>query len=257
VPNVNLGATGLQVSKLGFGTFDFGVPSLHITPREGARILKESLKLGVRYWDTSEDYGSHAHIAAALELVPRKTVTISTKTDARDPEEAGKTVKVFLRELGTDYLDIVLLHLVKSNWIRGCRPVLKRLGEFKAVGLVKAVGLSTHSVAAVREAARFDEVDVIMTICCKADQAMIDAFPEHIPLEDGSMRQMLDATEIAHRNGKGVIAMKVLGTSAPPLVADYSSSIQWVARLGSVDAMVIGMRNLDQVRKNLRAISSA
>ena len=173
VPKVNLGATGLQVSKLGFGTFDFGVSSLHISQREGARILGESLKLGVDYWDTSEDYGSHAHIAAALGLVPRKTVVISTKTDARDPQETGKTVKRFLRELCTDYLDIVLLHLVKSNWIRGCHSVLKRLSEIKTTGLVKAIGLSTHSVAVVREAARFDEVDLIMTICCKADLSLI------------------------------------------------------------------------------------
>jgi aryl-alcohol dehydrogenase-like predicted oxidoreductase len=254
VPKVKLGATELQVSRLGFGTFDFGVPSLHISPRQGARVLKESHGLGVDYWDTSEDYGSHAHIAAALRLLPRREVVISTKTNAKSPKGASKAVKDALRELGTDYLDIVLLHYVKSNWIDRCRRVLRRLSEIKTTGLVRAIGVSTHSVVVVREAARFTEVDVIMTICCKADQAMIDTFPEHIPLEDDSMKEMHDAIRVAHTNGKGVIAMKVLGTSAAPLIADYSSSIRWVAKSRLVDSMVIGMRNLDQVRKNARAI---
>lgn len=53
VPMVNLGDTGLKVSKLGFGTFDFGVPSLNISPGEGGRILVESYKLGVNFWDAS------------------------------------------------------------------------------------------------------------------------------------------------------------------------------------------------------------
>lgn len=257
VPKVPLGTTRLEVSKLGLGTFDFGVPSLHISPREGARILKESHRLGVSYWDTSDDYGSYAHVAAGLRLVPRRETTISTKTDARSGEEARRAIKDALRKIGTDYLDIALLHLVKSDWVQGCRRVLKELGEIKAAGVAKAIGLSTHSVAVVREASRFEEVDVIMTVCCKADQAMISRYPEHIPLEDGSIEEMFDAIKLAHENGKGVIAMKVLGTSAPPLVEDYESSIRAVARLGFVDAMVIGMRNLDQVRKNARAIVSS
>jgi predicted aldo/keto reductase-like oxidoreductase len=146
--------------------------------------------------------------------------------------------------------------LLKSNWIQGCRRVLKELGEIKKAGVVKAIGLSTHSVAVVREVSQFDEVDVVMTICCKADQAMISRYAKHIPLEDGSIDEMLDAMKLAHDKGKGVIAMKVLGTSALPLVEDYESSIRGVAMLRFVDAMLIGMRNLGQVRKNARAIVS-
>jgi predicted aldo/keto reductase-like oxidoreductase len=257
VGRVNLGITGLKVSRLGFGTFDFGVPSLHITPREGGRILKESHNLGVTYWDTSDDYGSHAHIAAALRLVPRGEVVISTKTSAKTDEQAGKSLESSLGELGTDYVDIFLLHLVKSDWVQDCRRLLKKLSNIKTTGAVKAIGLSTHSVRVVMEASTFEEVDVIMTICCGAGQDVIGRFPDHIPLEDGSIQEMLDAVRLAHDSGKGVIGMKVLGTSAAPLVANYQSSIRSVARLGFVDTMVIGMRNLDQVRKNVRVILSS
>jgi aryl-alcohol dehydrogenase-like predicted oxidoreductase len=189
VYRVNLGSTGLKVSKLGFGTFDFGVPSLNISPEEGARILVESYKLGVNFWDTSDDYGSHPHVASALKNAPRKDIVISTKTYAKSGLEAKKSLENSLKELDTDYVDIFLLHYVKYNWIKDCHRVLKELEELKTTGVVKAIGLSTHSVAVAKEAAGFEELDVIMAICCKADQSLINRFREHIPLEDGSMKR--------------------------------------------------------------------
>jgi len=260
VPVVSLGNTGLKVSKLGFGTVDFGVP-LNLRPEEGGQILAESNRLGVNFWDTSDDYGTHPHVASALKLVPRNEVVISTKTSAKSGKEARRSLKSSLKELDTDYIDIFLLHYVKSDWINGCHQVLKELNDLKTAGIVKAIGLSTHSVTVAREASQFEEADVIMTICCKASQAMINRFPEHIPLEDGSIEEMFNAIKLAHKNGKGVIAMKVLGGRvrgpAPPLVKNYQSSIKSIARLDFVDAMVIGMRSLDEVKRNVNVIRSS
>ena len=273
IPVVKLGDTGLKVSKLGFGTYDFGRQPLGISPKKGGQILFEAYKLGVNFWDTSDDYVSHPHVAAALKLVPRKDVVISTKTNARSGGEAEKSLKNSLKELGTDYVDIFLLHNVKSDWIDDCSELFKELRDLKATGMVRAVGLSTHSVAVVQEVAQLDEVDVIMTICCNTDQATIKRFQDHIPLEDGTIEEMLEAIKLTHNNGKGVIAMKVLGGTcpncqlsrsrclesqqqhpAPPLARNYESSIKSIAKMKTVDAMVIGMENIDQLQKNVKAI---
>jgi len=184
-------------------------------------------------------------------------VIISTKTNAKSGKEAEKSLENSLQELNMDYVDIFLLHFVKSDWINGCHQVLKELNDLKRIGSIKAVGLSTHSVKVVRQASDFREVDVLMTICCKTDQATISKFERHIPLEDGSVEEMHHALRLAHNSGKGVIAMKVLGASAPPLVKNYQSALKSVAQLDFVDAMVIGMRNLDEVKKNVKAILSA
>jgi aryl-alcohol dehydrogenase-like predicted oxidoreductase len=257
VPKVNLGSTGLKVSKLGFGTFDFGVPTHNISPEEGGQILAESYNLGVDFWDTSDDYGSHPHVASALKRVPREEIVISTKTSARRGEEAKKSLESSLQELDTGYVDIFLLHYVKYDWIRECRQALRELKDLKTTGVVKAIGLSTHSVAVTREAAQFEELDVIMTVCCKADQALINKFRNRIPLEDGSIKEMFHAIKLAHDNEKGVIAMKVLGNSAPPFIKNYQSSIKSIAQLDFVDTMVIGMRSLNEVRNNVEAILSS
>jgi aryl-alcohol dehydrogenase-like predicted oxidoreductase len=207
VPMVNLGSTGLKVSKLGFGTFDFGVPSLGPSPEKGSQILIEAFKLGINFWDTSDDYGSHPHVAVALKRMPREKLVLSTKTSAKSGREAKESLQSSLHELGTDYVDIFLLHFVKPDWIDGSRQVLKVLTGMKTAGMVKALGLSTHSVAIVREAARFAELDVIMAICCKTSQATMSKYRERISLEDGALDDMLHALQMAHSSGKGVVAI--------------------------------------------------
>jgi aryl-alcohol dehydrogenase-like predicted oxidoreductase len=239
------------VSKLGIG------PPTNLSPEEAGQLLVDSYGLGVNFWDTSDDYGTHPHIASALKHVPRREVVISTKTYARNGKEASKSLKSSLGELDTDYLDIFLLHFVKSDWIDGCRHVLKEMKELKTTGIVRAIGLSTHSVAVAKKAAQFEELDVIMAICCKANQALINRFNEFIHLEDGSMREMFQALKAAHDNGKGVVAMKVLGGETPPLIEKYQEAIKGVAQLDFVDAMVIGMRSLEEVKKNIRTLASS
>ncbi|MGQ9641817.1 MAG: hypothetical protein ACUVUF_06815 [Candidatus Bathycorpusculaceae bacterium] len=69
------------------------------------------------------------------------------------------------------------------------------------------------------------------------------------------MDEMFKALKIAHENGKGIIAMKVLGNGLPLLVRNHGKVIKAVAQLDFVDAMVIGMKNLDEVEKNLKAFT--
>jgi len=258
VPVVPLGTTGLKISKIGFGTFDFGVPSLKISPRKGAGILAESLKLGINFWDSSDDYGSHPHIASALKHVPRREVVISTKTYAKTGKTAERRLESILKELGADYLDIFLLHYVTSDWVRDAQEALEQIKNLKASGIVKAVGLSTHSVSVAKKAAQFGELDVIMAVCCKADPAVIRKFKKHIPLEDGSMDEMFHALELAHNSGKGIVAMKVLGggTRAPLFARDYRQAIEAVSRFEFVDSIVIGMKTIDEVKKNLKVMAN-
>ena len=251
IHKISLGTTGLSVSKLGFG------PPVDITPEEGGKLLFNAYKLGVNFWDTSDDYGSHPHIASALKYVPRKDVVISTKTYAKNGKEAARSLKRSLKELETDYVDIFLLHFVQSDKVEASQRVLKEMKELKTAGKAKAIGLSTHSVTVVKKAALFDELDVIMAVCCKANQALINKYNnEFIHLEDGSMQEMFHALKMAHDNGKTVIAMKVLGGGAPPLVKKYQGAIKAVAQLGFVNALVIGMRNLEEIKKNIEIIES-
>jgi len=258
VPLVKLGNTGPEVSRLGFGEVDFGDKDpYHLGPKEGWRILTEGFKLGVRFWDVCDAYSTHPHGARAIRLLPRKKLAISYKTGAKSPEKALKSLHSLLDEFGTDYVDILMLHCVQSNW-KGWPKMVKELSRIKATGLARAVGLSTHSVTVVKQASEIEEVDVILTICCKANAAVVE---KYIPIEDGTLKEMHDSIKLAHEKGKGTVAMKILGGRvvgpAPALTKNYRSSISSIAGLDFVDAIFIGMSNLEEVRKNIEAVASA
>jgi len=166
-------------------------------------------------------------------------VVIASKT--YEPEGA---VERALRELETDYLDIMLIHCVGLSWIEPARRALAILGRDRERGLLRAVGFSTHSAEVARRAAGWPEVEVLLGI---VNPTGIWARGEQV--EDGTIADMLEGLERAHAAGKGVYAMKVLGHGS--LASDPAQAIGFAARLPYVHSLCIGMRNLDEVRQNL------
>ncbi|MFQ6058984.1 MAG: aldo/keto reductase, partial [Anaerolineae bacterium] len=194
---VAFGRTGLTVSRLCFGTAYLGPLDDRLTPEAGGDLLAHAFELGVTFWDTSDNYGTHPHIASALRQVPREQVVIASKT--YEPEGA---VERALRELGTEYLDVMLIHCVGLSWIEPAREALQVLERDKAQGLVRAVGFSTHSAEVARRAAEWPEVEVLLGIVNPTG-----TWEQGEQIEDGTIADMLGALERAYATGKGVYAM--------------------------------------------------
>jgi aryl-alcohol dehydrogenase-like predicted oxidoreductase len=86
---IELGHTGLRVSRLGIGTGTHGwaghSEQTALGIEELASLLREAYGLGVTFWDAADQYGSHPHVAEALKQVPRDRVILTTKTTAKKP----------------------------------------------------------------------------------------------------------------------------------------------------------------------------
>jgi hypothetical protein len=119
---VKLGPMKVELSRLAMGTgTNGGGGSSNQTKKLGlgglADMYKAGHDMGITFWDTADQYGSHPHMKAALKLVPREKVTIMTKTHANTAPEMKADLDRFRREIGTDYLDIVLLHcMLDGEW---------------------------------------------------------------------------------------------------------------------------------------------
>ena len=147
---VTLGRTGITTSRLAMGTGTVG--SVHHSHQTalGVRGLSELLlnghDNGLRFFDAADAYGSHPHVAEALKHVPRDKVTVLTKTWARDPAEARADLDRFRKELGTDYLDICLMHcLTEADWTERYRGVMDVFSEAKEKGIIRAHGCSCRT----------------------------------------------------------------------------------------------------------------
>jgi len=240
---VELGRTGIWVSPLAIGTGTNGWAGRSDQTDLGferlVRLLRYAYEQGITFWDSADAYGSHPHVAAAMKGIDRGSVVIATKMLARSYSDAERDVERFLRELQTEMLDIVLLHCITDeHWPKRRAGAMEALSRAKERGLVRAVGISVHSLGALRSAAASPWVDVVL-VRLNTKGVRMDAAPEEVlPL----LKEM-------HASGKGVYAMKVLGLGT--LAHKGSRALRYVLDLPEVDAAVVGMTSEQEVRENI------
>src|SRR3989475_4332256 len=116
---VTLGSTGIKTSRLAMGTGTVGSGHHSHQTALGVKGLSDLLlngyDHGLRFFDAADSYGSHPHVAEALKHVQRDKVTVLTKSWARDPATARADLDRFRKELGTDHLDICLMHCLTAE----------------------------------------------------------------------------------------------------------------------------------------------
>jgi aryl-alcohol dehydrogenase-like predicted oxidoreductase len=247
---VTLGKTGLRVSRLamGTGTSGFGHRSDQ-TDRLGIRGLADLLHAaydeGINFWDSADQYGTHPHLKEALKHITREKVVILTKTKATTAGEMSSDLDRFRQEIGTDYLDILLLHLMTDpEWPTKKRGAMDVLEKAREDGVIRAHGVSCHTLGALEAAAASDWVQVDLARINPAGASMDDDVPVVVKI----LRKM-------HSDGKGVIGMKIFGGGR--LTDRVDECLQYVLGLDCVGAFTIGQESQREMQDLLRRIPAA
>ncbi len=226
-----LGETGLVVSRLCFGALTLSRLQAGLRPTEGARLMAMAHALGVNFFDTAELYDNYEHFRLFLREVDRPQVILATKAYAYDAVSLERSLGHALRSMGTDYIDLFMLHEQESaETLEGHREALEALVRAKEAGAVRATGISTHSPAAVLAAARRPEVDVIMAIMNARGIGI-----------RGSAQEMHGALSRARAAGKGICLMKVLGGGT--LLQDVEAALGFALDLPYADAVAVGIKS--------------
>lgn len=245
---IELGPAKIKVSRMGVGTGTYGAGGSSNQIRAlgvngVADMLTAAYDKGLFLWDTADAYGTHDAVKVALKKVPRDKVTILTKTDAWTADMAKEDIDRFLKELGTDYIDILLLHTqMRANWDELDKGAMDYMAEAKAKKILRTVGMSCHSTGAMKTAAKCSWLDVCMVRINPAGERM-DAPPETV----------LPLLADLKTNGKGVIGIKVLGEGS--LIEDgYDDALRYALSKNAVHCFSIGCESLAQVQDNLKRI---
>src|SRR5580700_1256900 len=246
---VTLGNTGIKTSRLAMGTGTVGSGHHSNQTALGLKGLSDLLLKGydhgLRFFDAADSYGSHPHVAEALKHVPRDQVTVLTKTWSRDPKSVRADLDRFRRELGTDYLDVCLMHcLTEADWTERYKGVMDVLSEAKQKGIIRAHGCSCHSIEALRAAARSPWVEI--------DFARINPIGSHMDADSATVVSVLREMKAA---GKAVVGMKILGQG--DLASRQDEAIKYALSLGVLDAFTIGAESKAQQEDLIRRIASA
>ncbi len=236
---VQLGNTGIRISRMCFGGLVIGPLQCNLSITEGAAVIRAALERGVNFIDTAELYGTYGHIREAIKGLPEKPV-IATKSYAYSAEGAAESVEKARRELDTDVLDIFLMHEQESRLtLRGHREALEFYLNERDKGRIRAVGVSTHNIEVVRAICDMPEIDVVHPLINISG----------IGIGDGAIDGMLEAVEMAFSRGKGVYSMKPLGGGN--LLHSYDECMDFVLGLPYIHSIAIGMQNADEVEMNI------
>lgn len=239
---INLGKTGIKVSELGFGALTIGYLQANLPLDEGAAVVDHALRLGVNFIDTAELYETYDYILKACG--ENSQVVLSSKSYAYTYEDMRDSVQLALESTKRKYIDIFSLHEQTSRLtLKGHSEALRYLQDAKSAGLIRAVGVSTHTIEVVRAAAMYDEIDIIHPIINMRGLGIVD----------GTVEQMLAAIDFAAYMGKGIYAMKAL--AGGHLSGSYQPAIDWIRQVPGIAATVIGMQNIYEVEANVALFS--
>ena len=260
VQRVKLGKSGLEPSLIGFGTGVHATNRTSFLTRQDRQksidLLRFGYDKGIRFFDCADTYGTHGMVAEALKNKNREEYFLSSKIWTRkggipEPErpDADVVVDRFRKELNTDYLDLVQIHCMEDkNWTDTHKRQMDILENLKSKGIIKAHGVSVHSLDAMKAALDSQWVDIIH----------VRINPFGIAMDKPEPEEVVEVTNKLHYSGKGVIGMKLIGNGKLRDQSDkIDTALRFVLGLGSVNMMIIGFEETNQIDNYLGRVEKA
>lgn len=150
---IQLGNSDLTVSRLCLGCMSFGDPAskMHawtLDPERSEAIIRHALGLGINFFDTANTYSagtSEEYLGRALKKnVARDKVIIASKVYFNEghlkKEAIAREIEGTLRRLGTDYLDLYIIHRFDAS--TPIEETMEALDRLVRAGKVRALGAS-------------------------------------------------------------------------------------------------------------------
>jgi 1-deoxyxylulose-5-phosphate synthase len=270
---VTLGKTGIKLSRIGFGCgTNSGNMQRGLGHEKFNDLIRYAYDQGITYFDTADSYGTHTWVRDAIKGIPREKLYIQSKIMAMggfgrgmgrgmggNSESALDLLDRFRKELNVDYIDTVLLHCqIAPDWDEQMKPLRDGLEEAKQKKIIRAHGVSCHSLPATMKAASLNWVDV----------NLVRVNPQGVNIDTSEMSvfgnssasdfpAVVDQVKIMKKNGHGIIGMKMIGEGEFRNIADRKKAFTWAMQSNLVDAVVVGMKSREEIDEAIGHINAA
>jgi predicted aldo/keto reductase-like oxidoreductase len=269
IPVRTLGKTGLKVPILGYG--GAALPKAWRNPlshKDRVALVRYAFDRGIRYFDTAGNYMESQAILGEALKDRRREVCLVTKVETTKPEQVRKAVEKSLKELQTDYLDILLIHGtpgLEQMSVEQAMKIHAELVKLRAEKITRFIGFSAHGY--------FDKAMALINsggfeMCMLSYGYMPRGSSQVWSARMTKLRD--DCLAKAHEKGMGIVAMKIIGGGwlgrwSGYLVPGFDkeriaqlpgAAIRHVLQDKRVDLLDIGMKVKEEIDANIKIISS-
>ena len=232
---IQLGNTGLRISRMGFG----GIPIQKVDAQRVRELMQRLAREGVNYIDTARGYTvSEQLIGQALDGL-RDRFVLATKSMARTREAMARDIDISLGNLHTEVIDLYQIHnpsLAELEQVISPGGALEALLEAKKSGKIRHIGVTAHKADVFERALELPWVETVM-------------FPYNIVETQGEA--------LIHRaaeRGVGFVCMKPLAGGA---LEDAHLALRFIRQNPDVSVIIPGMHSEEEITQNLDAVNDA
>jgi aryl-alcohol dehydrogenase-like predicted oxidoreductase len=252
---VTLGKSNVKVTRLAFGTGSFSGKVQRDLGQEGfTRLVRHAHERGIRFFETAESYGGmHEMLGIALQGVPRDSYKLMTKLTTHEGVNPQEKIDELRKLAKTEYFDIALLHWQHTpSWPTDSLQWQDGISEAQHKQAVLSHGASVHGLPALRQVPSNQWLQVAM-IRMNHKGVRMDA-EDYDTNGLGNVSEVVTHVKQAHKDGMGVISMKLVGEGAFTERADRQAAMKFAFRNAGVDAVTVGYKNnaeIDEAIENL------
>jgi aryl-alcohol dehydrogenase-like predicted oxidoreductase len=255
---VTLGKSGMQVTRLAFGTGSGnGRVQSSLGQEEFSRLVHHAYDRGIRFFETSESYTTPAMLGEALKPFPRDSYKLMSKVTTDQGVDPKQRFDEMLKTSQTDYFDILLLHWQHTpDWVAQTAQWQDGILEAQSKKLVHVRGASVHGLPALRLMPGNQWLQIAMIRMNHKGTRMDGPTgadndnPDHVA-------EVVDHMKQVKSEGKGVISMKLVGDSKFTDRADRKAAMNFAFNNAGVDAVTVGFKSTQEIDEAIENLNLA
>ena len=251
---VTLGKSGVQVTRLAFGTGSLSGRVQRDLGQGGfTNLVRYAYDRGIRFFETAESYGEmHRMLGVALKGIPRDSYRMMSKVTIHAGVNPQDKFDELRKLANTEYFDIMLLHWQHTaTWPADTGRWQDGILEAESKKAIVSHGASVHGLPALRQVPGNKWLDVAM-IRMNHKGTRMDA-EDYATDGLGNVSEVVTHVKQVRKEGMGVISMKLVGEGTFNR-EDRQAAMRFAFKNAAVDCVTVGYKNtaeIDEAVENL------
>jgi len=245
---VTLGKSGLQVTRLAFGTgTNNGHVQASLGQQEFSRLIHYAYDHGIRFFETAEAYVTPHMLGEALKPFPRDSYQLMTKVTTDDFISPMRRIDDLRKTSQTEYFDILLLHWQHTaDWVSETARWQDGVLEAQQKKIIHTRGASVHGLPALRQMPGNKWLEVAM-IRMNHKGTRMDGPTEDDNNNPDHVTEVVGHVKQVKREGMGVISMKLVGNGAFTRHEDRQAAMRFAFKTAGIDSATVGFKNTQEI----------